>query len=77
MMFLVATRVCACVWGAPIGDGHQRCSVTFAGAPGFFKGQKVLTHPVTSGTVPLPALNQERIRFSLVLKKSGSGGSVI
>lgn len=44
---------------APIGDGDKGGSMFLTGLSGFIEGKQILSHPVTSWAVPLPALSGE------------------
>ena len=51
--------VCECVLHTPIGNSEKSCSIAFTGLPGILKGKQIFSNPVTSWTVPLPALKLE------------------
>lgn len=43
----------------PIGNGNKGGFMVFTGLPGLIKAKQIFSHPVTSWTVPFPALKEE------------------
>ncbi len=69
----VCVCVCVCVCKSvcqgmcvlmytPIGNGNKGGSIVITGFFGLIKGEQIFSHPVTSWTVPLPALRAEKRR---------------
>lgn len=61
LLFAVGSEcVSVYVLYAPIGNGNKGRSIVLTGLPGLIKGKQIFSHPVTSWTVPLPALRVEQ-----------------
>lgn len=61
LLFAVGSEcVSVYVLYVPIGNGNKGRSIVLTGLPGLIKGKQIFSHPVTSWTVPLPALRVEQ-----------------
>lgn len=57
------------VLDVPVGNGNKSSSIVLTRLPGLIKGQQIFSHPVTSWTVPLPALRGEEDEIKQLFKE--------
>lgn len=50
---------CKVVYLLPVGNSNEGSSLLFTGLLGLFEGVQIFSNPVTSWTVPFPALQGE------------------